>query len=233
MATAPRRRRHNAPLASAPADIVLPKPGMTIDLPPAAPADADHIPDAQKPKLPPGTKRTVTLEQLKARAKKQNILAKQQVIVTLRISVPAYKACVELAEEYNVSVAEIQRQCLDDGIRKYRDFNSPYAANPFRPVKPFQAFPDMVIPMGNDRPKTGEISNTTVAANRRAVLAEDLTGPIPTYDNEITQATTDNFAELLSTKLGNFLPQSPLLPKDDVLAYDPLAPTPDEDGEPQ
>ena len=50
--------------------------------------------------------------------------------INIRVPVATYRALVELAEEYHQPVTVVTRQCIDDGIRKYKDFSSP-GLNPF------------------------------------------------------------------------------------------------------
>lgn len=237
-----RRRNRRAPVvASAEANIVLPKPGVAAVLPPAPTPEAEHIEpaDVVRPKLPPGTRRAPTLAQLQERAKKANKQSKARVDITIRIDVPIYAALIELAEEYHVSMADVARQCLADGARKYRDFSSPFVDSPFRPTTPMRANAEIVVPFGHDRPRTGAFAPGEVHARSGALLADDLTGPIPGHDRAVEERANASLAEMATAaahRLGavSFLPNAggktaPSVGPNGVLAYDPLAPTPDED----
>lgn len=234
-----RRRARKAPVvATAEVNIVLPKAGVAAVLPPAPAPEAEHT-EPVKPKLPPGTRRAPTLAQLQERAKKANKASKARVDITIRIDVPVYAALIELAEEYHVSMADVARQCLADGARKYRDFNSSLIDSPFRATTPMRANPEIVESFGFDRPRTGFDSPNSRHARSGALLANDLTGPIPALDRAVEERANAGLAEMASEaarRLGtvSFLPNSggktaPAASADGTLAYDPLAPTPDED----
>ena len=182
--------------------------------------------------MPPGTKRAPTLAQLQERAKKANRASKARVDITIRVDVATYAALIELAEEYRVSMSDVARQCLSDGLRKYRDFASPYVDNPFRPTTPMRANPEIVLSTGFDRPRTGTEAPMEVYRRENALRADDLTAPIPGYDEAVTDRVSAGLATMASEAartLGHFLPQSPTLPSADGVAFDPLAPTPDDE----
>jgi predicted transcriptional regulator len=74
---------------------------------------------------PPKTAKDISeVDKLKRRAKKAAAAARASVPLSLRIPLPLYKALVELAEEYHQPISEIAKQCLTDGTRKYRDFQT-------------------------------------------------------------------------------------------------------------
>ncbi len=228
------RRRRAAPVAVAEATIVLPRPGVAAALPPPPPAEAEHL-DKPAVKLPPGTRHNrLNLERLKSRDNRL-ALTLEKCRMELRMDLVMYEKLIDLAEEYSVSTAEMARQCLRDGIRRYRDFNSAYADSPFRPVTPMQAFPEIVQQTARDRPTNGDYSPRAVHDRRAALTAEDLTAPLPEYDREVDDrngAGLASMAQMAATRLGNFLPQSPPLKSAEGLSYDALAPIPEalDDG---
>jgi|GEM_PF-2688806 len=212
-------------LAAAGVEIVLPKPqSEPAELPPEAQPEAEHTFDVPQPKLPPGTKnRRLTIDALKARGKRLNRKAAEKVDLPLRIEPELYLALLETAEEYSTSLNAVAKQCIKDGLRKYREFRSPYAPNPFNDLTPFQAYNDagIITPIGKDRPMTGEASPYQVSKKRRLLAAEELTAAIPEYDNPEMPA-----------EWSKFLPQtSPLKSADDAMEFDPLAPVQDEEAD--
>ena len=140
--------------------------------------------------------------------------------LTFKVDAELYEAVVDLAERYHAAVSEVARQCLVDGIRKYKDFSSPNSDSPFRPTSVMRAYPAILDPEDPaNRPHTGD---RAAAIERRAILADDLTGDIPAYDAEIAAARAVLGAA--------FLPQGgpPAMTLGQVageLAFDPLAPT--------
>lgn len=217
-----RRERKRTVLASAPAEIVLPKPQTgPADLPPEAQPEAEHAFDATVPKLPPGTKNRKitkpTLEALKARGKRLNRRNAEKVDLPLRVDPDTYLALIELGEEYNASVAEVSRQCLKDGIRKYREFNSPYAPNPFRDLTPLRAYADIIPHVGKDQPNTGDFAPTEIGKRRRMLIAQELTAEIPELD--------ENALAGMPAEWSKFMPQTGTLTKPgEPMEFDPLAP---------
>lgn len=215
---APRRRRRQPAAVRA---AVLPPGAGDVALPPDPAPNADHETDVKEPKLPAGTRRSPSLAKLKERAAKANKDSRARIEVSVRIDTETYAALVALAETYRCSIADIHRQCLDDGLRKYVEFRSPFNANPFVRTTPMRAHPDIVEPVGNDRPHhSGAESPRTIHDTANAVRADDLTAPIPDYDAAVERSAVD--------RLGSFLPQSggALVPSMDDEAADPLAPRP-------
>ena len=203
------RGRRNPPLMSANAEIVLPRPGAAVVLPPEAPPDTEHELEMPRAAMPKAATRRPTLEQLKLRARK--IQTKQRALLKIwtRVDVATYEAIVELAEEYSLSMSEVHRQALTDGLRKYRDFRTPYAENPMRRTRVMESFPDLAEAAG---PQSGAFAPGVVSQQRASVLADDLTGPVPELD------------ELSVRRLGSFLPQTQPIVTPTNLAYDPIAP---------
>lgn len=205
-------------------------PGIEAEivLPPMAPAAVDELAaELKKARLPRGTKKTSTLAQLQARARAAGAKARQpKPVIHVSVDESTFEALLELAETYNTSMKEVARQCLADGIRKYKDFSSPYLASPFVSTSVMRAYPHLLDP--------GDVSNHPVngaqaaAREQRALVADELTGPIPGYDESVA-AETARAAQSLGSA---FLPQGGPLPTTlGELAFDPLAPVLEEELE--
>jgi uncharacterized protein (DUF4415 family) len=192
--------------------------------PPTVEGATDDVPPAKKPRLPPGTKRTSTLAQLQDRARKATAKARQRKpTVTIAMDEAVYEALIDLAETYNTRITEVARQCLDDGIRKYKDFNSPHSQSPFRSTSVMRAYPNLLDPTDlANHPRNGQRED---ARERRAIAADELTGPITGYDETVAAETARAAASLGSA----FLPQGgPPATTLGELAFDPLAPVLEE-----
>jgi len=92
--------------------------------------------------LPPGTKRRGTLRpavglsasELRKRAIQTHLHARGGIAISTKINPTLYEAILELAEAYHEEFYAVLRQCLADGVRKYRDLSLP--DSPFaRPLR--------------------------------------------------------------------------------------------------
>ena len=168
-----------------------PKTDLHIDRPPKTPVTISYI------------------QKLQDRAKKAASSSKAQVPLTLRIPVKMYEALVELAEEWHAPVAEIARQCLQDGIRKYNDF-ADIRPTQFAPRTPMQANPGVSAAPGNrsksalelmyERAKAKEASQTPAPQRQQ---------PDPTEDDLEADQRTSIIESLQNIPPGALFPSTP------------------------
>jgi hypothetical protein len=154
----------------------MPKNPLQIDRPPkVSEGKANALTEAQK---------------LKKRAAKASLDARAKISVTLRLPIEEYKALVELAEEYHSPVSDIARQCLSDGIRKYRDFSSPRRSN-FINHSPMQALPHLAK---NTVPSNTAIERLHAAARAQKPL-------LPPEAHVLVEPTEEELESSLQTSI--------------------------------
>lgn len=197
---------------------------IELTLPPKQ-APPPQEPPAKKAHLPRGTKQATTLATLAERARKASVKARRaKKSIAVLVDEPTYEALIELAETYATTITEVARQCLFDGLRKYKDFNSPYNESPFRSTSVMRAYPHLLD--HDDRANHPQNGKREDAAARRAIAADELTGPVPGYDESLTA----EIAATATTFGAAFLPQGggkPITLGD--VAFDPLAPVQEPD----
>jgi len=96
----------------------------------SAALDAPTTANAKLRVPPKQSRKRDEVAELRARARAAAAQSKSFIGINIRVGVDTYKALVELAEEYHQPVTVVTRQCIEDGIRKYRDFSDP-SLNPF------------------------------------------------------------------------------------------------------
>jgi hypothetical protein len=77
---------------------------------------------------------------LRQRATKAAAQSRARVSINIRVSVPLYKALVELSEEAHQPINTVALQCLEDGTRKYKSFSGS-ELNPFARITPLRQAP--------------------------------------------------------------------------------------------
>jgi hypothetical protein len=139
----------------------------------------DTPPKITKPPKRAATKRDEVAE-LRKRASAAAAMAKTTVPIAGRISLDLYKAIVELAEEFHTPVIQVIRQCLTDGVRKYKDLPPEFApfASPSRTAATLRAAPSLLTRVRNTQAALEEVSEEEEVVSQFEKLLENSEFPL-------------------------------------------------------
>jgi hypothetical protein len=122
-----------------------------------------------EPKVTKPPKRQATkvdeVAALRKRASAAAAMAKTTVPIAGRISVDLYKAMVELAEEFHVPIIQVIRQCLTDGVRKYKDLPPEFTPfqGPARVARAVHANPSLLSRVRSNQIQEEDVTEEEVA----------------------------------------------------------------------